>query len=367
MSEFIQLHLLTNYAPSNLNRDDLGRPKTAKMGGVDRLRISSQSLKRAWRTSEKFKEALLEHIGDRTKLLGIELYKRLIEKGVEEKKAKEWAQSIAGQFGKLKTISKKKGKDDEENSVADKLVELQIEQLAHISPEEKKKAFDLIEKLAEETNPPSKDELSLLQEQNEAVDIALFGRMLTKNSNGESNVKYCVEAAAQVAHAITVNRIVVEDDYFTAVDDLNNNEEDAGSAHIGESGFGSGVFYTYICINKTLLDKNLGNIELSNKAIKALTEAAATVAPSGKQNSYASRARALYILAEKGAQQPRQLSSAFLKPVDNADMANTAIERIEILRANMDKVYGACADNYKVLNVDKGEGSLAEILEFVGV
>ncbi|MCK5197475.1 MAG: type I-E CRISPR-associated protein Cas7/Cse4/CasC, partial [Spirochaetales bacterium] len=91
-----------------------------------------------------------------------------------------------------------------------------------------------------------------------------------------------------------------------------------------------------------------------------------TVAPSGKQNSYASRARALYIMAEKGSQQPRQLSSAFLKPVDDADMANAAISRIEILRENMDKVYGACADGYKVLNVDKGEGSLGEILDFVG-
>ena len=350
MSEFIQLHLLTNYAPANLNRDDLGRPKTAKMGGVDRLRISSQSLKRAWRTSDDFKEALSGRIGDRTKLLGLELLKSLIEKGVGEKKAKNWAQSIAGQFGKLKTVSKKKGKDDnndvEENSVDEKFVELQIEQLAHISPEEKKKAFHLIEKLAEEDRDPTKEELSILQEQNKAVDIALFGRMLTKNTNGESNVKYCIEAAAQVAHAITVNRVAVEDDYFTAVDDLNKGEEDAGSAHIGESGFGSGVFYTYICINKTLLIENLGNDELANSAIKALTEAAATVAPSGKQNSFASRARALYIMAEKGSQQPRQLSSAFLKPVDDVDMANVAIDRLEALRANIDKSYSACADDF---------------------
>ena len=70
MTRFIQLHLLVSYPPANLNRDDLGRPKTAKMGGVDRLRVSSQSLKRAWRTSELFQDALAGHIGTRTKLLG---------------------------------------------------------------------------------------------------------------------------------------------------------------------------------------------------------------------------------------------------------------------------------------------------------
>jgi CRISPR system Cascade subunit CasC len=232
--------------------------------------------------------------------------------------------------------------------------------LVHIAPKERAAVIALADMLVSEDRAPEKEELELLRKDIEAVDIALFGRMLA------SSPKYNVEAAAQVAHAITVNRITVEDDYFTAVDDLNNNEEDAGSAHIGESGFGSGVFYTYICINKTLLIENLGSEDLASKSVKALTIAAATVAPSGKQNSYASRARALYIMAEKGSQQPRQLSSAFLKPVDNTDMANAAIERIEILRTNMDKVYGSCADDFKVLNVDKAEGSLAEILEFVG-
>ena len=74
MSKFIQLHLLTSYAPSNLNRDDLGRPKTAKMGGFDRLRVSSQSLKRNWRVSELFEEAMSGEIGIRTKKLGEEVF-----------------------------------------------------------------------------------------------------------------------------------------------------------------------------------------------------------------------------------------------------------------------------------------------------
>lgn len=72
MSTFIQLHLLTSYPPSNLNRDELGRPKTAKMGGRDRLRVSSQSLKRAWRKSDLFKSAVGDYIGKNTKKMGLE-------------------------------------------------------------------------------------------------------------------------------------------------------------------------------------------------------------------------------------------------------------------------------------------------------
>jgi len=103
MTQFIQLHALVSYPPSNLNRDDLGRPKTAIMGGATRLRISSQSLKRAWRTSELFESALGEHKGIRTKRIGIEIKNALIAQGVEEKHAFEWAALMAACFGKVKT------------------------------------------------------------------------------------------------------------------------------------------------------------------------------------------------------------------------------------------------------------------------
>ena len=354
MSDFLQLHLLTCYAPSNLNRDDLGRPKTAKMGGVDRLRISSQSLKRAWRTSDLFQEAMKGHVGTRTKRLGVEVFDKLIESGTKEKDAEKWSKAIADVFGKLK-------KSDENDVKAG----LEIEQLVHVSLEEKEGVMALADVLSKEEREPTADELKLLRKDAMAVDIALFGRMLA------SSPSYNVEAAAQVSHALTVNRVVVEDDYFTAVDDLNKHEEDAGSAHIGETGFGSGVFYTYICVNRTLLVENLGgDKELANRAIRSLTEAASQIAPTGKQNSYASRARALYAMAEKGSQQPRQLSAAFLKPVDDEDMAAAAIKRLEALRDNMDKVYGKCADARYFINVvepgKKEEGNtFAQLLEFV--
>jgi CRISPR system Cascade subunit CasC len=106
MTTFVQIHLLTSYPPACLNRDDLNRPKTAVMGGVQRLRISSQSLKRAWRTSEIFEEALSGHIGTRTKEMGLRVYERLKDRDVADRSAKEWTQKIASQFGKLKATSK---------------------------------------------------------------------------------------------------------------------------------------------------------------------------------------------------------------------------------------------------------------------
>ncbi len=350
MSKFIQIHMLTNYAPSNLNRDDLGRPKTAKMGGVDRLRISSQSLKRAWRTSDLFQNTLAGNIGTRTKKIGEEIYDFLLEKEVEESKALEVSIAVAGIFGKNEKKDKKKP-----------LAELEIAQLSHITPMEIEAAKKLaVVKAEEESVEITKKEIEKLHSGASAVDIALFGRMLA------SAPKYNMEAAVQVSHALTVNKVVVEDDYFTAIDDLNSRQDDAGSAHIGESGFGSGIFYTYICINESLLVENLKDENLANRAIKALIEVAATVAPSGKQNSFASRARALYMLAEKGSQQPRQLSSAFLKPVDGVDMSAESISRIQDLCENMDKVYGKCADERKSFDVEKGQGTLLEILDFIG-
>lgn len=346
MTTFLQLHLLTSYPPACLNRDDLNRPKSAKMGGVDRLRISSQSLKRAWRTSEEFEDALVGHIGTRTKLMGIQVYERLVKAGTKEKEAKEWAQSIAGRFGKLK------GKNNDMP-----LNDLEIEQLAHFSPEEEQAINTLADTLAQAHRAPTEPELSLLRKHHTAADIALFGRMLADSPG------FNTEAACQVAHAITVHRAAVEDDFFTAVDDLNNHEEDAGSAHMGEQGFGAGLFYQYVCIDCDRLRENLGgNAELAERAIKALIEATATVAPTGKQNSFGSRAWAYYVLAEKGTRQPRALSLAFMKPVREGDMLTDAIAALTTMRDNLDTVYyqGKALDS-RSLNAITGIGDFAEL------
>ncbi len=352
MSRFVQLHILTAYPPSNMNRDDTGRPKTALLGDALRLRVSSQSLKRAWRTSDVFESAMMGFIGTRTKLLGVEVFKALTSHDVNEKSAREWARAMAGQFGKLK--SEKKTEKDED---------LQIEQLVHVSPEEMTAAINLARACANRNSAPTADELKLLTQPRTGADIALFGRMLADTP------AFNVEAAAQVAHAITVHKAAVEDDYFSAVDDLNDGLEDRGAAHIGERGYGAGLFYLYVCIDRELLRKNLGHdAGLADRALDALVHAITQVAPTGMQNSYGSRAYASYVLAEKGKQQPRSLVQSFIKPVKpwgDRDMLSLAVEALNQRRENFDKVYGPCADSRKHFDVEKGEGSLGELVAFV--
>jgi len=353
MSRFVQLHVLTAYPPANLNRDDTGRPKTALLGDALRLRISSQSLKRAWRTSDVFEAEVGQgHKGTRTKLLGTEIYKLLTAQEVKEKPAREWSRLIAGQFGKLKADKKTDADDD-----------LQIEQLAHISPEERTAVEALAAMCATRGSEPTADELKLLSKPRAAVDIAMFGRMLADTP------AFNMEAAVQVAHAITVHKAAVEDDFFSAVDDLNQGLEDKGAGHIGERGYGAGLFYLYVCIDRALLLENLGgDTALCAQALKALVHSITQVAPTGMQNSFGSRARASYLLAEKGSQQPRSLVQAFLRPVKpwgERDMLGLAVDALAQRRDNFDKVYGACADGRCHFDVEKGEGSLADVVAFV--
>ncbi|MBW7983478.1 type I-E CRISPR-associated protein Cas7/Cse4/CasC [Enterobacillus tribolii] len=358
MTTFLQLHLLTAYPPSNLNRDDTGRPKTARMGGFERLRVSSQSLKRAWRTSDTFSSSLAGEIGTRTRRIGRDyVYDPMVKAGIAEKLAMSAAGKIAERFGKLKS----------DKNAKNPLSNLDIEQLVHISHHEKELIEQLVATLIAEKREPNDDELNLLRKQDRSVDIALFGRMLA------SEPGFNVEAACQVAHALGVSAVTVEDDFFTAVDDLNKKEEDAGSAHMGEQGFASALFYTYICISRDLLLENLGgDEELMKRTLAALAKTALTVSPGGKQNSFASRAYATYALAESGDKQPRSLSVAFFQPVRGDNQVQQAIERLEQQCLRFDDAYGECAQSRYVLNVEpvkselvKETGSLSGLLDFI--
>ena len=348
MADFLQLHLLTAYGPSNLNRDDTGRPKSAVFGGVPRLRISSQSLKRAWRTSEVFATSLDGHLADRTQRIGKEVCDRLIDSGMNEDEALGHARDIAGVFGKIKS--------DKDKSPTF------TEQLAFVSPAEREKAFALADRAldGEAIDTPKADDL--LHKADTAADIAMFGRMLADSP------KFNREAAVQVAHAITTHRAIAEDDYYTAVDDLKSREEpeDAGAGFVGVQEFGAGVFYLYLCVDRGLLLRNLGDDAgaVRDASLAALVEAAATVAPGGKQASFASRARAIYALAEKGSGQPRSLAAAFLDPVAGAHQGRQSIAALEGFRDRLDAAYGHCADDRCAMNVESGEGTLRNLIAF---
>lgn len=196
MTTFIQLHLLTAYPAANLNRDDTGAPKTVVLGGATRLRVSSQSLKRAWRTSALFEQALAGHIGIRSGRIAREAATIMIEKGIEEKKPSNGRQILP-----IILVKQKRQKPK------DPLTNAETEQLVHISPAEFDAVKALAHQLAEEKRAPKEDDLALLRKDRMAVGIAMFGRMLANKP------EFNVEAACQVAHAFGVSETIVEDDF----------------------------------------------------------------------------------------------------------------------------------------------------------
>ncbi|MEP6835387.1 MAG: type I-E CRISPR-associated protein Cas7/Cse4/CasC [Gemmatimonas sp.] len=372
MTTFLQMHLLTAYPASNLNRDDTGRPKTVDFGGVQRLRISSQSLKRAWRGSPVFQSRLKDHLGQRTQRLGAEILSHLLSKGKSIEEATKIAREVAGHFGKLEDEKaekkSKKGKSDDDAAAPAEPV-TNIRQLAFISPDEKQRAITLADQIASgEVKATKADDVLLAFDS--AADVAMFGRMLADNP------AFNRDAAVQVSHAMTTHSAAVEDDYYVAVDDLKDRtkRDDAGSSFIGSLEYGSGVFYTYVCINCDLLVKNLdSNTAIARSAIAALIEAATTQSPGGKQNSFAALARASYVLIERGDKQPRTLANAFLRSVSGHDFKTDAMDasrdRLVKMRDNMDQAYGACAEVRSEMYVPSDDqksvvGSLAELVRF---
>jgi CRISPR system Cascade subunit CasC len=354
VTTFVQFHLLTSYGPSNPNRDDQGRPKQAMVGGVPRLRLSSQSLKRALRESSFFALDLGDHMGKRTKLLHDLLVTHLTGKGASEKVATDAADKVAGIFGKLEA-----GKDGSKKGTT----------LAFISPAERKLAEDLAEKIvAGETLPAEKDlKKEVLRRADGAVDIAMFGRMLADDAD------FNRDAAVQVGHAITTHAAQAEEDWFSAVDDLNK-VEDTGAGHLGETAFGSGIYYLYVCMNCDLLIENLaGDRGLAVKGAEALVRGLSQVTPRGKQNSFAHHPMAFHIRAERGSRAPRDLSGAFFTPVDRQlqalganDLQSASVKALEGTAARIDACYFAGQpEEFRTLDTLTGSGTLDEIVRFV--
>ena len=395
MTTFLQLHLLTAYPPANLNRDDTGRPKTCVFGGAPRLRISSQSLKRAWRTSDVFEDKFKDRLAKRTQGLGRIVCDRLIDKGVPAERAEAIARTLAAIVG----APSKKGGDQ---TLTEQLVFLRPEEIKNfeqfadeiVASKDLQSEFEAASNDGEEGGTDTEDEGSkknkakgskkdknkkldskriselrkkLLQERGPNPDMSMFGRMLADSP------QFNVEAAVQIAHALSTHKVAVEDDYYVAVEELKERiqREDSGASFIGVQEFAAGLFYLYACVDVDLLKRNLdGDAALAEDAIEALLKSAATVAPTGKQASFASRARATFVMAERGSQQPRSLAAAFLKPVSpveaGGDLALASVERLESFRSALDQAYGDNADAHSTMTALPGRvnGSLTEIVKF---
>ena len=289
------------------------------------------------------------HLGDRTQRIGEVVREALAGGPASEDQVADIATKVADIFGKLDAKPAKKGA-------------IWTRQLAFISPDERSAAIELARKaLAGEGLPDLKQlKKRVLRSADGAADLAMFGRMLADDPD------FNREAAVQVSHALTTHRAQVEDDYYTAVDDLKTPAEDSGAGFVGEAGFGSGVFYTYACVNIDLLAQNLsGDRELASRAARALAEAMATATPSGKRNSFAHHTRAGYIRAEKGDAQPRSLAGAFFKPVDGEDLMAASIAALETMADRLDDAYGDCCEASEIMNVAAGQGTLKAICDFV--
>ena len=352
MTQFVQLHFLTAYPPSNPNRDEMNRPKTAIYGGVQRLRLSSQSLKRAVRLSVAMSEALAGDKSVRTRQLGDELVTHLLAQDAQSDRAHAIAAQVLEVFGQL----------DKRAALANP-PRIRNRQLAFVSPEERRAALDIADRILAGVEPDEAAKplaKSILRTADGAADLAMFGRMLADAP------EFNREAAVQVSHAITTHRADPEEDFFTAVDDLSSPSRDPGASFLGESGFGAGVYYLYVCVNVDLLIENLAHDRLlAQRALAALPEAFATVTPSGKSSSYAHHTLAFYVRAESGQHQPRSLASAFLHPVGGDDLIRDSIDRLRGTAALIDEAYGPLAEDFAEMDVLRREGNLAGIRAFL--
>jgi CRISPR system Cascade subunit CasC len=294
---FIELHVIQNFAPSNLNRDDTNNPKDCEFGGVRRARISSQCVKRAIRFDPRFAEHTGVPVSHRTKLMVNELVRILAKAGKNADEARPRAEEFAKQY------SSKKGNLDKNSKTVVMLFlsQAELDEIA-VKLQENWNDMEAIKKLAEDFAKNNKNRPG-------APDIALFGRMLADRP--ETNV----DAACQVAHAISTHRVNMDIDFFTAVDDLLPGEE-TGAGMMGVSGFNSACFYRYAVIDFGQLVANLnGDVPLARKTVEGFLYAAALAVPTGKQNSSAAQNPPSFLMAVvRQDGQCWSLANAFEKP-----------------------------------------------------
>ncbi|WP_039890376.1 type I-E CRISPR-associated protein Cas7/Cse4/CasC [Mycobacterium xenopi] len=324
----VDIHILQTVPPSNLNRDDTGSPKTAIYGGARRARVSSQSWKRATRTDF---EATLNRadLGVRTR--------RVIERLADEITAlaptlKERANELAEAVFKEIGIGTKAPRKDAP-SEADYLVFLsrrQIEALARAAVA----AADAhnVSKALKDANVKN------LANRDHSVDVALFGRMVADQADMN------VDAAAQVAHAISVHPVETEFDYFTAVDDyVEEIGEETGAGMIGTVEFNSSTLYRYATVDVNRLLDNLGDTVATQRAVEAFVRSFVRSMPSGKQNTFANRTLPEAVVVLVRDSQPINLVGAFESSVRESERIGRVKRACEALRdeaVEIERAYG---------------------------
>lgn len=302
MRTYIDVHILHTVPPANLNRDDQGNPKEAMFGGVRRARVSSQAWKRA--TRKAFAENLPEtDLATRTKRVASELAKRLEARtGLDSEAATRVANAILAPLG----ITKGKKANDTAyllfygNRQLDGIVDLVAANAAELAASDD----EALSAAAAELNV--KEQLST----GHPIDVTLFGRMVADIPSLN------VDAATQVAHALSTHAVDLEFDYYTAVDDKNEKDE-TGAGMIGSIGFNSATLYRFATVGLHQLHENLGEAGAVLEAVHLFVEHFALSMPTGHQNSFAHRTRPSLVAVVVRDDQPVNLVSAFESPVDS--------------------------------------------------
>lgn len=327
----IELHVIQNVAPANLNRDDTGAPKDAVFGGYRRARVSSQAWKRAIRTS--FATAFSDdELAWRTRRLVDEAADRLVASGREPEAARKAVASLLEQGSGAK-VDEKTGHTAVlwlvSRRAADTLAKLCEDRWDALSSAKKLSAGE--KKVV--TAAIENDVVG-----SRAVDIALFGRMLT-----DAPERGTVFAASQVAHAISTHVVETDFDYFTAVDDLLPSEE-SGAGMVGTVEFNSACFYRYACLNTEQLVANLsGDVDLARRGAAAFSKGFISVMPTGKQNSFAAHNPPAVALVITRASGSWNLANAFAKPIRprrDGDLVRLSCEALARHWGDLTAMYG---------------------------
>lgn len=301
---FIDISLIQPVPLSNLNRDDLGAPKTVVYGGATRTRVSSQSWKRQVRLEI---ERNLADPAVRTRRILTEVARLLTGPGYgwEAAEAEAAAAQVALSTGKGLKLEK-----DGSTSVLMYLPTGVIAQLADLAVAHREAILTEAARKTPKAILPADEILAVLSGRNGT--ISLFGRMLAELPSTE------VDGAVQVAHAFTVHATAPEIDFFTAVDDLNA-ADDRGSGHMNSAEFAAGVFYRYACVNVRGLLHNLNDDQkMAEELTTAFLTAFISTLPTGKQNSTAANTLPELCHLAVRADRPISLAGAFETPLSGA-------------------------------------------------
>lgn len=376
----LDVHILQTVPPSNINRDDTGSPKTAMYGGVRRSRVSSQAWKRA--TRQQF-EVLLDpsERGVRTKKVADAVGERLIslEPSLDRTTALELAaETLRTATGSKIDVPKRKAKDGEaeaapESSYLMFLSAAQLDALARLTIEGSDGKGDVKNLKEFFKDKDNKSRARQLVDARHSVDIALFGRMVADATDLN------VEAATQVAHAISVHTVDNESDYYTAVDDRNSDAE-TGAGMIGVIDFNSATLYRYAALDVDLLHANLGaGLREDEKpttpvrrAVEAFLEGFITSLPTGKVNTFANQTLPSAVIVKLRTQRPISFVAAFEravvpeKPEDG--YVRPACERLARYVPELEEAYGvADADGTWVMRIGEDTAALADLGQQVGL